>query len=93
MLNPFEERHIDASIDKALTEMDYYEVSSDEFTTAVNNVAALARAKQQMDSNRVSGDAIVGAAASFAGIFTVLHFEKLGVVTSKAFSIATRLIR
>lgn len=90
-LIPDRERHIDASIDKALTEMDYYEVSSEEFGRAARNVQILAEAKQKLDSKRLSADTIVTAAGSFAGILAVLHFEKLGVVTSKAFSIATKI--
>lgn len=89
----FEERHIDASIDKALTEMDYYEASSEEFTRAARNIETLAKAKSELDSKRISSDAVLGAVGSFGTVLLVLHFEKLGVVTSKAFSIATKIVR
>ena len=35
---------------------------------------------------RPSPDAVVGAAASIAGILLVLHYEKLDAITSKAFA-------
>lgn len=40
--------------------------------------------KQNALSWKPSPDAIVGAAASVVGILFVLHYEKLGVITSKA---------
>lgn len=88
-----EERHIDASIDKALTELDYYEVSSAEFTAGAKNIETLAAAKKNLDARRLSPEAILSAGVSFASVLAVLHFEKAGVITSKAFSIATRFVR
>lgn len=40
--------------------------------------------KEQLKSWKPSPDAIVGAAASVLGILCVLHYEKVGVITSKA---------
>lgn len=41
--------------------------------------------KEKIASWRPSTDAVLGAAVSVLGIVLVLHYEKLGVVTSKAF--------
>jgi hypothetical protein len=40
--------------------------------------------KEKDRSWKPSPDAVIGAAASIVGILAVLHYEKLGVVTSKA---------
>jgi len=40
--------------------------------------------QEKLRSWKPSPDAIIGAVASVAGIVLVLHYEKLGVVTSKA---------
>jgi hypothetical protein len=40
-----------------------------------------------------SPDAVVGAAASVVGILLVLHYEKLGVVTSKALGFVGRMTK
>lgn len=46
--------------------------------------------KEKNNSWRPSTDAIVGAAASIIGIVAILHYEKLGVVTSKALAFVGR---
>lgn len=38
-----------------------------------------------------SPDALVGAAASILGVVAILHFEKLGVITSKALSFVGKM--
>lgn len=43
-----------------------------------------AHAKETALSWKPSPDAIVGAAASVLGILTIIHHEKIGVITSKA---------
>lgn len=40
--------------------------------------------KEKSASWRPSPDAVIGAAASILGIVAILHYEKVGVVTSKA---------
>jgi ElaB/YqjD/DUF883 family membrane-anchored ribosome-binding protein len=45
---------------------------------------AFAAAQQKERSWKPTPDAVVGAAASVFGILMVLHYEKVGVVTSKA---------
>lgn len=47
--------------------------------------------QEKLRSWKPSPDAVVGAAASVVGILFVLHFEKLGVVTSKALGFVGKL--
>jgi hypothetical protein len=47
--------------------------------------------KEKLLSWRPSPDAVVGAAASVIGIAAILHYEKLGVVTSKALGFVNKM--
>lgn len=47
--------------------------------------AKLAADREKLNTWKPSADAVVSAAAGIVGILAVLHYEKVGVVTSKAF--------
>lgn len=82
-----QEEALDAVIDEVLGDLKERLTSdSEEYTTATENLIKLMKLKQELDPSwRPSPDAIVGAVGSILGIVLVLHFEKLGVITSKAF--------
>lgn len=59
----------------------------DAHTVATENLIKLLKLKHEINPAwRPSPDAVVGAAASIAGILLVLHYEKLDAITSKAFA-------
>lgn len=61
------------------------EPGTQEFNDLLDNLNALNKIKSTKDENKVSADAIVGAVSSILGILAVLNYERIHVVTSKAF--------
>lgn len=50
-------------------------------------------AQESRRSWKPSADAVVGAAASVAGILLVLHYERIGVITSKALGFVSKMTK
>lgn len=78
------------AIDQALLQLALHSPESDEYKEIVANIAVLSKAKSY-ELSGPSPDAILAASANIIGIITVLNYEKLGIVTSKAFSLITKL--
>lgn len=79
------------TINAALKEAELHDPSSEEYTTIARNVETLAKAKALGDSKKLSPDAILGAATSILGIIAVLQYERLAVVSSKAFGLIMKV--
>ena len=61
---------------------------SDEYATVVHNLETLYRIKRDRG---VSKEAVIGAGTNFMGILAVLNFERIGVITSKAFGLVRNI--
>lgn len=61
---------------------------SDEYATVVQNLETLYRIKRDRG---VSKETVIGAGTNLMGILTVLNFERIGVITSKAFSLVRNI--
>lgn len=81
---------IDESIKHFVDQMDMESPDSDEYRKIAENVKILQEAKAQ-DKPFISGDAIFGGIMTIGGIALVLYYEKLGVITSKAFTLLPKL--
>lgn len=82
---------IQQTIEAALKEAELYDPYSEDYTTIARNVETLAKAKALGESKKLSKDAILGAATSLAGIVAVLQYERLAVVSSKAFGLIMKV--
>lgn len=82
---------IQETIEAALKEAELHDPASEDYTTIARNVETLAKAKALGESKKLSKDAILGAATSFVGILAVLHYERLAVVSSKAFGLIMKV--
>lgn len=82
---------IQQTIEAALKEAELHDPSSEDYTTIARNVETLAKAKALGESKKLSKDAILGAVTSLAGIAAVLHYERLAVVSSKAFGLIMKV--
>lgn len=83
---------LDAAISEVLVEMNGLNADSEEYAAAADQLVKLMKLKKEMNPSwRPSPDALVGAAGSVLGIVLILHFEKLGVITSKALSFVTKM--
>jgi hypothetical protein len=82
-----QEEALDEAIDDLLADLKGGVGSDFEaHTTATENLIKLLKLKHEINPAwRPSPDAVLAAGVSIASVLLVLHFEKLGVITSKAF--------
>lgn len=74
-------------IDRALETLKSLPVGSKEYKLAAENVKILI---ETHTGTKISKDALLAAGVNILGILLVLNFEKLGVITSKAFSMVRK---
>ena len=87
-----DETTFDEVIEGALNQIQSYDVFSKEYADGVANLLKLAQAKDSArDQPKIQWEVLVSAGASLAGILAVLNFEKLGVITTKAFALIPKL--
>lgn len=85
---------LDTAISDVLDEMNGLNSDTEEYAAAADQLVKLMKLKKEINPSwRPSPDALVGAAGSVLGILLILHFEKLGVVTSKALSFVTKIVK
>lgn len=83
---------LDQAISDILTAMNGLPKDSKEYDAASDQLVKLMKLKRENNPSwRPSPDALVGAAGSVLGIIMILHFEKVGVVTSKALSFVRQM--
>jgi len=80
-------RTIQTEIDHILEVMAVTPVSSKEYKQAAENLKVLMETENK---SKISADTMVLAVTNITGILLVLNFEKLGVITSKAFGMLRR---
>ena len=92
MFNKDDEKDIyDGEVLRVITELSLLKPDSKEYTEAVKNLHILQQSRFEKKKHGLSSDAILAAAGNLTGILLVLNFEKLGVITSKAFSLVTKI--
>lgn len=73
------------TIDNLHSELAGHEAETEEYARIADQIVKLTNLQNQTTHSwKPSPDALVGAAGSVLGIILILHYEKLGVVTSKA---------
>lgn len=79
---------LDREIDDLLEEMSYQHRDSNEYADNVEYLTKLYEAKRGVESQKqgISKDALLYVGANIAGLLLVLHYEKLDVITSRAFN-------
>jgi len=86
----------DAALDQAISDilatMQKLDENTKEYDAAADQLVKLMKLKKEINPSwRPSPDALVGALGSILGIVLILHYEKLGVVTSKALSFVGKM--
>lgn len=72
-------------IDELYSELAGFEGHDEEYDLLTDQIVKLQKLQKEMNPSwRPSPDALIGAAGSVLGIVLILHYEKIGVVTSKA---------
>lgn len=78
---------INSEIERALAQLEKLSPGSEEYDELLKHVERLHEIRRK---NRVSPDAVAGALTNLAGILAVLNYEKLNVISSKAFMFIRR---
>lgn len=83
---------LDEAISSILNTMNGLDESSEEYDAASDQLVKLLKLKKESNPSwRPSPDALVGAVGSLAGIFLILHYEKLNVISSKALAFVGKM--
>lgn len=76
---------LDEAISDILKELNGLNADDPRYAAASDQLVKLMKLKKEINPSwRPSPDALVGAIGSVLGIVLILHYEKLGVITSKA---------
>ena len=81
----------DDLINEGLETLSTSDVFSEEFANGIDNLEKVVRTKTEMSKNAPSWDTVVAAGTNILGLLLVLNFEKVGIVTSKAFGLVGKL--
>ena len=81
---------LDEVISEVLLEMKHEDPASDRYTAMAKNLETLCKARSSKRTKLPSGDAIMATAANLGGLALILSYEKLGVISTKAFSLLVR---
>ena len=74
-------------IDTAQTQLFTHDVDTPEYAAALEKLERLYKLKNLSKDFHVSPDALLAVAGNIAGIMLILNFERIGVITSKAFGL------
>lgn len=87
--NKVEKNTLDDEIDSVLDSMSSCAADTEEYMAMANNLETLYKAKALDKSNPMKAS-ILQAGTNILGILLVINYEKIGVVTSKAFSLISK---
>lgn len=81
----------DAVITTALTKLTTIEPTAPEYAAVLDQIVKLNKLKESESPSRVSRDVQATIAANLIGMLVVVHSEHVGVITTKAMSLVTKL--
>ena len=81
---------LDEVIDLILYDMSLLDAYSDEYEKMAINLEKLLKAKSYEQPKRISPDTIAIVIGNLIGIVLVLRYEKIDIITSKAFNLLLR---
>jgi hypothetical protein len=81
------------AVNRALIELNAYEVGSEEYLRGIDSLAKLHKLKEEEKTKPVSKDTLVVAATNILGILIIIKHEHVNIITSKAFNMLLRAQR
>jgi hypothetical protein len=79
-------------IDEIFSEMAGFTGDTEEYNKLTDQLVKLKKLQKEMNPSwRPSSDAMIGAVSSVLGIVLILHYEKAGVITSKALGFVNKM--
>lgn len=85
------EELLQKELTRLIEELKKHDPGSNEYNQISDQIVKLYSIPTPSTYDRVSKDTMVNAGAQLLGIFAILNYERLGVITSKAFSIISRI--
>lgn len=82
---------LQTAIDKAVSELENHEITSDEYATIVNHLAKMQEIENKKNSRSLDPATVATIAANLAGILMIIHHEHVNVITSKALGFVPKL--
>lgn len=82
--------NLEKEIDSVLVEMSAWLPYSPEYKAAVDNLEKLYKAKNEEYNRRIKPDTIMNGVVNLTGILLVLNFEKINIITSRAFNLIVK---
>lgn len=80
------------AINSLYSELAGYSANEEDYDRITDQIVKLKKLQKDMNHSwKPSPDAIVAAAGSVLGIVMILHYEKVGVVTSKALGFVQKM--
>ena len=89
---------LDVRIKQLVVELEKHEKDSEGYATILNNINKLSETRKVLapDPNpqsKLNINTVVSAFASLAGVVLVTNYEKVEIITGKAFNMVTRLFK
>ena len=89
---------LDVRIKQLVIELEKHEKDSEGYATILNNISKLSETRKVLapDPNpqsKLNINTVVSAFASLAGVVLVTNYEKVEIITGKAFNMVTRLFK
>ena len=89
---------IDVRIKQLMVELEKHEKDSDGYAAILNNISKLSETRKVLapDPNpqsKLNINTVVSALASLGGVILVTNYEKVEIITGKAFNMVTRLFK
>lgn len=81
---------LEKEIEEVIIRLSVMDKSSDEYTTVVENLEKLYKAKSYDSSSQVSADTMALIAGNLLGLSLILGYERIGIITSKAINFVLR---
>ena len=89
---------LDVRIKQLVVELEKYEKDSEGYATILNNISKLSETRKVLapDPNpqsKLNINTVVSALASLAGVVLVTNYEKVEIITGKAYGMVQRLFK
>ena len=75
--------NLEKEIDSVLLIMSGYSPASTEYTSMMNNLEKLYKARDDEKSRRVKPDTLWVVGGNLVGVFGMLYYERINIITSK----------
>lgn len=72
------------SISELHTQLQSMDPKTEEYSTVLDSLLKMHKTQADTRRKSVSPDTLINASASILGIILILHYERLGIVTTKA---------